>query len=192
MSIVVGLTGPTGSGKSTASKTAEALGFKVIDCDKLARVAVEKGREGLTALVAVFGDDILNEDGFLNRKRLAQKAFSTKENTELLNKTLLPCIAKLIDVEIKSDKVLLDAPTLFESGVDKDCDFTIAVLADSDIRLKRIIARDNIDEAAAKLRMSAGKTDDFYIEKADHILYNNGEIDELKKAFRLILNNGGK
>ena len=86
MSIVIGLTGPTGSGKSTASITAEKLGFKVIDCDKLARVAVEKGSEGLVALAAAFGDDILNDDGTLNRKKLAEKAFSTKENTELLKR----------------------------------------------------------------------------------------------------------
>lgn len=188
----IGLTGPTGAGKSAVSVVAKELGFQVINCDIIARRATEKGSIGLLRLAAVFGEDILNPDDTLNRKVLAEKAFSSKENTELLNKTLLPYIARLIDAEIKSDKVLLDAPTLFESGVDSECDFTVAVLADSEIRLSRIIARDNIDETAARLRMSAGKDDAFYIEKADYILYNNGQIDEVKTAFRQILNNGGK
>ena len=187
MSIVVGLTGPTGSGKSTASKTAEALGFKVIDCDKLARVAVEKGREGLTALVAVFGDDILNEDGFLNRKRLAQKAFSTKENTELLNKTLLPHIVKLVKEEINMPFVLLDAPTLFESGINSMCNATVAVLADKNIRLKRICERDTIDEEAAMLRINAGKPDEFYLNNADFIIYNNTNETDFINEFRNIV-----
>ena len=71
MSIVIGLTGPTGSGKSSASKIAENFGFQVIDCDKTAREATEKGTEGLKALVSVFGEDILLSDGNLNRIALA-------------------------------------------------------------------------------------------------------------------------
>lgn len=188
----IGLTGPTGAGKSAVSSVATQLGFQVINCDVIARKAVQKGSIGLLKLASVFGEDILNADDTLNRKKLAEKAFSSKEKTDLLNETLLPYIRKLIDSEIKSDKVLLDAPTLFESGADSDCDFTVAVLADSKIRLKRIMNRDNIDEAAALLRMSAGKDDAFYIDKADYILYNNGEIDELKSDFGRILSNGGK
>ena len=173
MSIVIGLTGPTGSGKSTASKTAANLGFKVIDCDKVARVAVEKGTEGLAALTDVFGNGILNADGTLNRKELAKKAFMTKENTELLNKTLLPYIVALVKKEMDSPYVLLDAPTLFESGINSMCDVTVAVLADRDVRLSRICARDGIDEESAILRINAGKTDDFYLNNVDFAIYNN-------------------
>ena len=81
MSILVGLTGPTGSGKSTAAAVAEKMGIKVIDCDKLARKAVESGSEGLKALVRAFGSDILASDGSLDRKSMAKKAFSSLENT---------------------------------------------------------------------------------------------------------------
>ncbi len=185
--IIIGLTGPTGSGKSTASKTAEMLGFKVVDCDKLARVAVEKGTDGLNALVKSFGDGILNKDGTLCRKALAEIAFSTSDNTELLNKTLLPFIAELVRKECKKDKVLLDAPTLFESGINNICSKTVAVLADREIRLKRIMQRDSIDEKAATLRINAGKSDSFYTQNADYIIYNNEKETELIDGFKKII-----
>lgn len=176
MSFVIGLTGPTGAGKSSVTAVAEELGFKVVDCDKLARVAVEKGSDGLDAVANVFGDDILNSDGTLNRAVLAQKAFSTPENTELLNKTLLPYIMMLVREEIDCDRVLLDAPTLFESGADSICDEVITVISDEKTRLARIMERDGIDEEAALLRIKAGKPDEFYIEKTDNIVYNDCEL----------------
>lgn len=180
MSFVIGLTGPTGAGKSSATAVAENLGFKIVDCDKLARVAVEKGSAGHGALVMAFGSEILNREGEINRKKLAEIAFSTPENTELLNKTLLPIIMLLVKQEIDSDLVLLDAPTLFESGADSLCNEVIAVISDEKTRLARIMARDNIDEEAARLRMSAGKTDEFYIEKTDNIVYNDCELSVFK------------
>ena len=113
MSIIIGLTGPTGSGKSSAGTLAEKFGLKLIDCDKLARQAVEKGSDGLLSVTNVFGKDILNEDGTLNRKALARKAFSCRENTKLLNDTIFPFIRTLVLQETKTGNILLDAPTLF-------------------------------------------------------------------------------
>ena len=104
MSFIIGLTGPTGAGKSTVSAAAEQFGLRVVNCDLLARKAVEKGTEGLKALTAVFGNGILEKDGSLNRKELAAVAFKTPENTELLNKTLLPHIVKLVKKETNSKK----------------------------------------------------------------------------------------
>lgn len=178
MSIVIGLTGPTGSGKSSACTAAEMLGIKVVDCDLLARKAVEPGTPGLAALVEAFGEEILNTDGTLNRKIMAEKAFSSSENTELLNRTLLPFIAEMVKKEAQGQNTLLDAPTLFESGADAICDDTVAVLADPEIRLKRIISRDGMTKDAARMRMSAGKADSFYKENTGHILYNNGDKAE--------------
>lgn len=186
--IIIGLTGPTGSGKSSACVSAKELGFKTVDCDKLARVAVNKGTEGLKAVCNAFGDDILNPDGTLNRKALAKKAFVSDEKTELLNKTLLPYIVVLMEKEIDTNLVLLDAPTLYESGTDSMCDAVIAVLADEKIRLKRITTRDNIDEETACLRISAGKSDKFYIEKTPYIIYNNGNEADFKSEFKAIIN----
>lgn len=194
MKIIIGLTGPTGSGKSSACAVCEKFGITVVDCDKLSREAVKKGSGGLNAVVKAFGRDILQSDGTLNRKALARKAFSSAENTEKLNRTLLPFIADLVLEKAKGERVLLDAPTLFESGIDSACFKTVAVLADEDIRLKRIIERDNISESEARLRMSAGKNADFYRKNADYIIYNNGEteafINEFSKVLEEILQNG--
>ncbi len=187
MSIIIGLTGPTGSGKSSAAVLCEKHGIKLVDCDKVARTATEKGSDGLKAVTQVFGTHILNSDGTLNRKALASKAFSSKENTELLNKTIFPFIKKLVLKEIDCEKVLLDAPTLFESGINSICFKTVAVLSDEDIRLKRIIERDNLTEADAKLRISAGKNDDFYKENADYIIYNNADEQDFLNQFEKVL-----
>ncbi len=187
MSFVVGLTGPTGSGKSSVASVAQDLGFKVVDCDKLARVAVERGSDGLSAVVAAFGDDILNADGTLNRAALAKKAFSTTKNTELLNATLLPHINELVKNEITTEKVLLDAPTLFESGADCLCNEVIAVISDEKLRKYRIMARDGIDESEAMLRIKAGKPDEFYMEKTNNIVYNDCELSVFNLKIQKLL-----
>ena len=185
--IIVGLTGPTGAGKSSLTAVAEKIGFKVIDCDKTARYATEKGSQGLKAVTNAFGEDILLADGSLNRRALAQKAFSSKENTRLLNRTLLPFIVQLVMKECDGERVLLDAPTLFESGLQAKCNATVAVLADEKIRMKRICLRDKISQEDAILRINAGKPHEFYKENADFIIYNNGNAAEFEEQFRDIL-----
>ena len=188
MSFVIGLTGPTGAGKSSVTDTAEELGFKIIDCDLLARDAVRKGSDGLADVVKVFGECVLNTDGTLNRKKLAEIAFASPQDTELLNQTLLPQIEKLIRAQIDSPYVLLDAPTLFESGADSLCDEVIVVLSDKKMRKARIMERDGIDEQAAELRINAGKDDDFYIQRTNNIVYNDCELSVLKLKIKKLLN----
>ncbi len=188
MNIIIGITGPTGSGKSVLSEYCNKFGFRHVNCDTLAREAVKKDSEGLLALCKVFGNDIINADGTLERKKLAAKAFSSKENTELLNKTILPFIKKLVLKETNKGKILLDAPTLFESGINEICFKTIAVLSNKEIRLNRIISRDKLTKEEALLRMNAGKSDDFYKEKADYIIYNNKTEKEFFNEFSTVLN----
>lgn len=187
---IIGLTGPTGAGKSSLKTVAEEKGYYIVDCDIVARRAVEKGTEGLKALTVAFGEEILNPDNTLNRKKLAEKAFSSAQNTELLNKTIFPFIIRLVEDEIKQkDKILIDAPTLFESGINSICTKTVAVLANKKVRLGRIIKRDLIDEDSALLRINAGKSDDFYLGRADIVLYNNENIEKLNVQFSKLLEN---
>lgn len=195
MSYVLGLTGPTGSGKSTACKYANLLGWDIIDCDLLAREAV-KNAEALNKLTEVFGKDILNSDKTLNRGALAAKAFASQDKTELLNKTLLPFIVELVNEKIKnskSDKIILDAPTLYESGADKLCDAVCVITSSKDKRTARIIERDLLDEQSAKLRIGAGKDDEYYKARTLHIIYNDFDEQTLKDEFEQMLENlGGK
>lgn len=188
MKKIIGLTGPTGAGKSVAAAVAEQMGIQVIDCDRVARTAVMPDTAGLAALVSAFGAEILAADGTLDRKELARRAFCDKAHTELLNQTLLPHIIPLVEAEQHADRVLLDAPTLFESGIDATCQAVVAVLSDREKRLERIIERDGISRKDAELRLNAGKSDTFYLERTSYILYNNGDFDaflqEAKTLFK--------
>ena len=187
MSYVLGLTGPTGAGKGVFADCARELGFKVIDCDRVARATVKKGSPALEALKGAFGTEILKESGELDRKKLAAIAFSSPEKTELLNKTVLPFIKEKVLKQIKGKLVLLDAPTLFESGIDGVCDKTVAVLAPESIRKERIIARDGLTEGEAKTRISAGKPDEFYVKNADSVLKNDNGIANFTKSAKIYL-----
>ena len=187
MSFILGLTGPTGAGKGIFSECAKELGFNVIDCDAVAREAVKKGMPALDALVGAFGEGILLQNGELDRGALAAAAFSGKEKTELLNRTVLPYVKELVLERISGDLVLLDAPTLFESGIDKICNTTVAVTAPEGLRKRRIIERDGLDESAARARLSAGKPDSFYRKNAAAVIQNNEGIENFKKTAKIYL-----
>ena len=186
--LIIGLTGPTGSGKSTLCETARETGFFVIDADRVAH-EVTNTDACKQELKAAFGD-ILNADGSLCRKALAEKAFRDKESTARLNSITLPHIMKEIEVIISGggDKIVLDAPTLFEAGANRLCFSVIGVLAPKAERLSRIISRDGIENSAAKLRISAGKPDEFYKNRCDVIIENSGSTELLQKNCRHALN----
>ena len=169
----VGLTGPTGAGKSYVCEIFRQKGFKIIDCDKIAHELTAKNSPILTELASEFGEDIV-KNGELDRKLLASRAFDTKEHTKKLNSILHPAIAEKCKEEAQGLTVL-DASQLFEANMQNDCYKVIGVLADEDVRIKRIIARDNITEQQAKLRMSAQFDNDYFIDNCDYIIYNNGE-----------------
>lgn len=181
---IIGLTGQSGAGKSTVGEVFRAKGMAVIDADTVAHKALktDKCKENLRK---AFGDEIFDENGSVVRKLLAKAAFSSKENTEKLNKATHPVIAELCTAEFESLKakgekaVLLDAPTLFESGLDALCSEVISVIAHKDIRLQRIMKRDSITEEEALLRTGAQGDDSFYTEKSDFVLENNGTKEEL-------------
>lgn len=184
---VVGLTGPTGSGKGEVSRLWQGYHFAVIDADAVARVIVEPGQPALAALVEEFTDDILNEDGSLNRRQLAKRAFATPQDTEKLNAITHPHILDhihrlLMRCEQRQEQVaVIDAPLLFESGLDRVCDAIVAVVAPAEVRQERIRARDGLTEEQARARMAAQPSEDFYTARADVVLYNNGRLEHLQQ-----------
>ena len=187
MSIVIGLTGPTGSGKSSTHTVCKEKGIKVIDCDKVARNVVEKGQPALKALTEKFGEEILLENGEFDRKALAKIAFSSPQKTKMLNETIFPFIKELVLSQIEGEVVLLDAPTLFESGINSICNKTVAVLAERDIRLERILKRDDISMSDALIRLNAAKEDSFFKEKSDYVVYNNSDVKTFLNDFENVI-----
>ncbi|HNZ98205.1 dephospho-CoA kinase [Ruminococcus sp.] len=181
--MVVGLTGQTGAGKSTVSKIFASNGFAVIDADQVARKIVEKGTKCLDEIADFFGSQVINEDGTLNRKALAGIVFSDKSKLEMLNTISYPYITGEILRQIrvhsmKGEKlILLDAPTLFESRADDFCEIIISVLADADIREKRIISRDGLTADQARKRMNSQLNEEFFRSHSDYIIHNNGNLD---------------
>ncbi len=175
---VYGLTGKTGSGKSTVAKMLSQKGFFVIDGDKAARQITEKGSPVLSALTDFFGSDIILADGTLNRKLLAERAFSKKENTEKLNQITHTAIDEIFKKQIAEaekngfEKCVIDAAALLESPSKRLCEKMIVVTAPLEVRLERILKRDEISKSQAMTRINAQKSDEYYLENADIIIRN--------------------
>ncbi len=184
---VVGLTGPTGSGKSEVARVWKDQHFPMIDADVLARRVVEPGQPALEELVAEFSEDILHEDGTLNRRQLAKRAFATPEDTAKLNAITHPRIIDLSNnilmqfEQMRERIAVIDAPLLFESGMEAICDLTVAVVAPAAMRLERIRQRDELTEAQAKARMSAQQEEDYYTTRASITLRNEGDLAQLRR-----------
>ncbi len=184
---IIGFTGPSGAGKSLIASHFAQKGYKIIDADKIARQVVEKGSDTLENLVAEFGKEILFSDGTLNRARLSEIAFATPKKTEKLNSITHPAIIKNIIEEITvagQSPIILDAPLLFEGGLQSLCDKIIGITAPIDERINRVAKRDNISQEKIRLRFSAGKSDDYYREKCD-IIINNTDLEKSVKAIEI-------
>ena len=192
--IVIGLCGGSGSGKGYASKAFEKYNIACIDTDRLYReVTVRKGKPCLKELCETFGYGILNQEGELDRRVLADIVFlknGTKALNEITHKYIRIDTLALMEKYEKEGKnaVLIDAPVLFESGFDQMCDYTICVLAPYEARLKRILARDNITEEKAKKRMDSQLTNeellvlcDFSIDNSDGSNLDEQIVQILKK-----------
>ncbi len=185
---VIGLTGPTGAGKTVV---AEFMGLPVVNADRVARL-VHKDPQVLAKLCQRFGEDIVS-GGVLNRAVLASRAFATRKDTDDLNTIMHPAILKRIKEELVSLEqagepyCILDAPLLFEADCYELCHTTVGVLAPSSLRESRIVERDGITGEMAGQRMAAQPKDDYYTQRCDHILTNSGDISQLQRDVQVLL-----
>ncbi len=184
--IVIGLTGSSGSGKSTVSQILREDGFDIINCDRIAREVVLPGSPCLAAIADTFGKELIGADGALNRSMLAEIVFHDKKKLEVLNGIMYPQITADIKAllqqyqEGQSEFAVLDAPTLFESGANALCDTTVSVISNDSLRIKRIMQRDNIEEAMATGRLKSQYPNEFYIRRSDYIIRNIGTLAQLR------------
>ncbi len=175
---LIGITGGSGCGKSHLSSLLRERGIPVIDCDLVSREIMAKDTPCAKEVTEFFGDEIL-EKGEINRRKLGKIVFSDSEKLKKLNeithKYILQSIYNRMEKE-ESKVVCADGATLIESGI--DCDMMVGILADKEIRKKRIMERDGLSSEDAQLRISAQKDDSFYIENCDFVIYNNeGSVD---------------
>ncbi len=187
--LTIGITGPTGAGKSTLRALGGEFGFDWLDCDYAARQVVLPGQPALTELAGAFGEDIILPDGTLDRGLLAARAFPTEEGRSRLNAITHPRVLEWLCREAAESfaagrHAVIDAPLLFEGGVDAMCDVTCAVLAPPEVRLQRIMARDGITPEQARLRMDAQPPDCFYAGRCSYVLHNTGSEEELLACAR--------
>lgn len=196
--LIIGLTGQTGAGKSTVSEILEKYGCYHIDADKIAHEVLDSDEVVKNNLAERFGKDVIGKDGRINRAVLAKCAFADRESTQSLNAITHPAVnSKIQSIILKQSEystkaVIIDAIALFESGEDKLCDYTVAVTAPREIRLERIISRDNITVSRAEERINAQKGEEFFSVNADYIIKNYEpyniyeETESLARKLKLI------
>ncbi len=176
--VIVGLTGGSGSGKTMLCEMLAQRGVHVIDADKISRRVVEPGMSALDEIVAFFGDGVLHKDGTLNRRKLGGIVFADPEKLGMLNNITHKYIIEQIRrelAEVREDIVVIDAPALIESGAVDMCDYVVVLVADEDVRIRRIMERDGLSYDEATERIAAQGMDSQYIRYADIVAENSGD-----------------
>jgi len=190
---IIGITGPTGAGKSLVSEYLASRGLPVIDADEVYHGLLIPPSPCLDALRAAFGDGVFHEDGSLDRPALSQIVFHDEEKLRLLNRTVLGIVLEEIRARIRALEtmgetvVAVDAPTLIESGFHRECDTVLSVLAPEEIRRDRIMDRDHLSPERAWDRIHGQKPDEFYREHSQHVLINDGDRAALEARVASLL-----
>ena len=186
---MIGLAGGSGTGKGTVCAAFKKYNITSIDTDDVYhKLTSTVNSPCLNALISEFGERVINSDGILDRAELAKIVFAEDgfAKRERLNKIAHYFVLDEVRNIIKSlsdsgyDAVLVDAPLLFESGFDKECDIILCVISEKNARIKRIMERDNITRDAAVKRIDAQLSDEFLIQRSDYVIYNNGTEEELE------------
>lgn len=189
---IIGLTGMSGAGKTTACNVFSGCGFAVINCDSVSRIVVQKGKPALYELKDSFGGDILLPDGNLNRRQMGNLIFSDEKARVLFNNIIYPYISyEMIITAVKYINdgyrcILLDAPTLFESGTYSFCDVIVSIVAERSKCIERIMRRDNLTYTEAENRLLSQFSPDYYRERSDYCVENKGSVELLEMEIRSI------
>ncbi|MBO5223915.1 MAG: dephospho-CoA kinase [Clostridia bacterium] len=188
MKYVIGLTGGIACGKSAVSDIFARNGIKIIDTDIISRLVMQEGQKCNEEVKQTFPDCV--ENGVINRRLLREIVFSNKQELAKLNAITLKYIKAETEAELRSQDGLavLVVPLMFESGFDKMCDYIIDVACSEDVRINRLIKRDNITKELALSMINSQMNDDERRKKSDIVIENNGNIADLEKKVVNIIN----
>ncbi|MDR3274633.1 MAG: dephospho-CoA kinase [Endomicrobium sp.] len=189
--MIIGLTGGIATGKSESAKYFEMLGAYVVDADAISCDITAKGMPALNELVKNLGDNILFSNGTLNRKKLAGIIFSDKKIKLIVEKILHARIISRVNKTIKLkkneyDNIVINAPLLFEAGLNKICDKTVVVWAPYDIQARRLVLRDKLGVEQIKKRIYSQMPIGEKIELTDFTIDNTGSKKDLKKNIKAL------
>lgn len=191
--LVIGLTGPTGAGKGEVAAIFERYGIPVINADRVYHELITPHSSCLQELVDAFGKEILLPDGNLDRRALGSIVFNDPAARERLNTITHRYVMEEVKTRMEQFRrkgvpvTVFDAPQLFEADAHRACGAVISVLADRQLRLERIMARDGITADAAMRRILAQKSDEFFKTHSDYIIENNGAAEALLPKVHHIL-----
>jgi dephospho-CoA kinase len=183
----IGVTGIYASGKGTVCAMFEELGAKIIDTDILAREVVEPGTQGLELYVKEFSKEILNSDGTLNRRALANIVFKDPKKVKLINDITHPLIQQkmLKIINFAPDKIfMINTPLLYETDFHKYMDYNITVFANNDQVIERGLSRDNITETEIKDRLNNQISLNEKLKLADYVIDNSSTIENTKRQVK--------
>ena len=182
--MIIGITGSIGTGKSTVSNYLISKGYSVVDADKISKGAYNIGSNGYKAILEVFGEEILNSNGEVDRKKIKKIVFDNSNMLQRLNMAIHPIIINEIEKEIEillesQNVVFLDAPLLIETELHKKVNKIIVVICDKNEQINRIIKRDKITADMAISIINSQMSIDEKLKFADYIVYNNSTIENL-------------
>lgn len=181
---VIGITGPTGAGKTTVLQYLQEKGAVILDCDRIYYELLATNEALRNELTETFGD-VFFPDGSLDRGKLGKLVFEDEKKLRELNTIIYYYMGLEVRKRLKETKAegkslaAIDAINLIDSGLGELCSITVAVTAPKELRLARIMARDGIDEAYALSRISAQQDDEYFVRRCHAVLYNDGTEQEL-------------
>ncbi|WP_413286465.1 dephospho-CoA kinase [Bacillus mojavensis] len=193
MTLVIGLTGGIASGKSTVANMLIDKGITVIDADIIAKQAVERGMPAYRQIIDEFGEDILLENGDIDRRKLGALVFTNEQKRLALNSIVHPAVReemlKRRDESIANQEtfVVLDIPLLFESKLESLVDKIIVVSVTKELQLGRLIKRNQLTEEEALSRIRSQMPLEEKVSRADNVIDNSGTLEETKQQLEEIL-----
>ncbi|WP_318245213.1 dephospho-CoA kinase [Solibacillus faecavium] len=191
--MIIGLTGSIASGKSTVAKMIQSYNLPIVDADQVARQVVEPGSPTLLKIAEVFGQDVISEDGTMDRAKVGNLIFHDESKRQQLNAIIHPAIREEMIrqrdefISYGEKNVFMDIPLLFESKLEHFVERIIVVSVREDVQLERLMERNGLTEEEAKARIATQIPVKDKEALADIVIYNNGSLEDTALQLQNVL-----